>query len=116
MNMQGSTRTHSSTGLSRGQRWVACALLVFVVFLVVNPIFECGDRMDNVGHLGSNGFLLIALLIAWAGVLLLKSPRWISLNGLDVSLISPQFMVLHPKKCDKLPCIFGGDLLLPLRV
>lgn len=101
---------------SPSRRWVAYVLLAAVVFLVVNPIFEAQDRMDNVVHFGSNGFLLIVLLIACAGAMLLKSLLWISPNTLGVFLPSPQTSAMRPTMREKLLCILSVDLQLPLRV
>lgn len=110
-------RAHAATGISLGQRIVACFLLALVVFLVVNPLWECHDHLDNLRHLGSNGFLLIVLLVACAGISLLKSLHWFSLNLLRGSLLlRPQSFSMSWQICDKLLCVLTGDLLLPLRI
>lgn len=61
------------------QRVIACLLLVLAVFLVINPLWECHDHLDNLRHLGPHGVLLILLLVACAGVSLIKSFRWAAL-------------------------------------
>jgi hypothetical protein len=50
-------------------------LLSLVLILIVNPIFECHDHLDNLSHLGSRGVLVTLLLVASAGTTLVKSVR-----------------------------------------
>ena len=95
---------------------VACAMLAMVAFLVVNPLWECHDHLDDLRHLGPNGFLVIVLLVACAGIALLKSLHWFSLNKLCASLLSPQLFAIPRQACDTLRSILTGDLLLPLRI
>lgn len=61
------------------QRTIAFLLLALVSFLVVNPIWEYHDHLDTLRHLGPHGVLIILLMVALAGVSLLKSPRWLLL-------------------------------------
>lgn len=61
------------------QRTIAFFLLALISFLVVNPIWECHDHLDTLRHLGPHGVLVIVLLVALAGVSLLKSPQWLLL-------------------------------------
>ena len=68
-----------AAGLSWKQRVIACLLLVLAVFLVINPLWECHDHLDNLRHLGPHGVLLILLLVACAGVSLIKSFLWSAL-------------------------------------
>lgn len=117
MNKRGTMKTRAQASLCLGQRIVACLLFAIVVFFVVNPVWECHDHMDNLRHFGSHhGFLVILLLVACAGISLLKSLRWFSLNLLRVSLFSPQLFAIPRQSCDKLRRILTGDLLLPLRI
>jgi len=114
----GSIQAHSRTRLSRGQRIIACLLLVMVVaFLVVNPLWECHDHMDNLRHLGPNGILVMFLLFACAGISLFKSLRWCRPNGsrllpLNLKLFATHLLHTH----SLLLAIFPADLLLPLRI
>lgn len=113
----GTMRTHLPAKLFLSQRIVACLLLALVAFVVVNPLWECHDHLDNLRHLGSNGFLLIILLVACAGISLLKPLHWFSLHLLRDSLSSPPQSFATPQQaCDKLLCVLTGDLLLPLRI
>lgn len=115
MKKQCSMRTRS-VGLSRGQRLIACVLLLLVVFLVINPLCECHDHMDNLRHLGAHGFLATLLLIVSAGIALTKALRWIHLKVSRVWLMSPQLLVIHRQAFDKFSSLLGGDLPLPLRI
>lgn len=65
------------------RRWIAaCLLLVAVVaLLVVNPLWECRDHLDNLRHLGPNGFLALFLLFACAGITMFRSVRWLRPSG-----------------------------------
>lgn len=58
---------------SLAQRVVAFLLSLLVVFLVIDPIWECHDHLDNLRHLGAHGILLILLIVACSGISLLKS-------------------------------------------
>lgn len=116
--LNGSIQAHSRTRLSGAQRIVACLLLVMVVvFLVVNPLWECHDHLDNLRHLGPNGFLLIILLLACAGITLFKSLCWFRLAGLRTLPLNLQLFGTH-WLCARgmLSSIFPADLLLPLRI
>lgn len=109
---------HSRTRLSRAQRIVACLLLVMVVvFLVVNPLWECHDHLDNLRHLGPNGVLLIILLLACAGITLFKSLWWFRLTGLRTLPLNLQLFGTH-RLCARgmLASILPVDLLLSLRI
>lgn len=116
MKKQRNIRTHSPAGLSRGQQLIACVLLVFVLFFVLNPIFECHDHMDNLRHLGSDGFLVMLLMTACAGIALTKALRRIGIKTLRVVLMSPQFFIIQRQTCEKLPELFGCELPLSLRI
>lgn len=78
------------------QRFIAFLLLALVSFLVVNPIWECHDHLDTLRHLGPHGVLIIVLMVALAGVSLLKSPRWLllfvcwNMAGVIASLAIPR--------------------------
>lgn len=114
----GSIQAHSRTRLCRGQRIVACLLLAMVVaFLVVNPLWECHDHMDNFRHLGPNGVLMMILLFACAGITLFKSLRWFRVGVLRGLPLSPQLSATHRLHAhDILPSILSSDFLLPLRI
>lgn len=116
--LKGSIQAHSQTRSSRIQRVIACLLLVMVVaFLVVNPLWECHDHLDNLRHLGPNGVLLIILLLACAGITLFKSVWWFRLTGLRSLLPDPE--LIDPRRTYELviiPPVFPTDLVLPLRI
>ena len=88
-----------------------------VAFLVVNPLWECHDHLDNLRHLGPNGVLLIILLVACAGITLFKSLCWFRLTGLRTLLQCSQLFGTH-RLYDRfmLPSVFPADLALPLRI
>lgn len=111
-------RAHPQGRLDRRQRVVACFLLVMVVLLlVVNPLWESHDHMDNLRHLGPNGVLVMFLLFACAGITLLKSLAWRRpsesqiLRG-SLRLFAPRWL----EEFARLRSIFSSDLLLPLRI
>lgn len=56
-----------------GRRVIAFLLLSLVTFLVVNPVWECQDHLDNLRHLGPHGVLIILLTAAVAALPLLKT-------------------------------------------
>lgn len=109
---------HFRTRRSRDQRIIAGVLLVLVVvFLVLNPLWECHDHMDNLRHLGPHGMLMIFLLFACAGITLFQSCCLFRAAGLRTSLLEPQrsaAFILHTR--DTLLLIFSADLLVPLRI
>jgi hypothetical protein len=55
------------------QRIVAFLLSMLVIFLIIDPLWECHDHLDNLRHLGAHGILLILLVVACSGISLLKS-------------------------------------------
>lgn len=118
MKKPGAMRLRTLAELASARRVIASFLLFLVLFLVVNPIWECYDRMDNMRHLGSNGFLVIVLLTACAGIVLFRSLRWFSLHVLSTSsLIAPiSAAFLHSHCHDTRLSVLSGDLPLPLRI
>jgi hypothetical protein len=108
----------SATRLSREQRIVAFLLLTMVVaLLVVNPLLECHDHMDNLRHLGPNGILVMFLLFACAGICLLKSLLWFRPNGSRLlPLYLKVFSTRRLRTHGSLSSISSADLLLPLRI
>jgi len=109
-------RTRATSGLSRSQHVVASALLGLVAFLVVNPIWECHDHMDDLRHLGSNGLLVIVLLMACAGISPLRSLCWFSLRALRVFSWNPPVFISSRSCAGKFLCTPAVDLLQPLRI
>ena len=75
MRMRESNQTRKQGAFSFAPRVIAFLLLSLTTFLVVNPIFECQDHLDNLRHLGPHGVLLLLLVVGLAGVSLLKSVR-----------------------------------------
>lgn len=114
----GSNQANSRTRLSRCRRFVAFLLLVLVVaFLVVNPLWECHDHMDNLRHLGPHGMLMIFLLFACAGITLFRSLCWFSLSALRTLRLAPQLYAgLRPNHRGIVPPVFFDDAALPLRI
>lgn len=90
---------------------------MIVALLVVNPIWECHDHLDNLRHLGPNGMLVMFLLFACAGITLFQSLRWYRPSG---SRLLP--LNLNPSGIDRahvaslLTSFTSADLLLPLRI
>lgn len=109
-------RIETPTTHSLRQRIVACFLLVLVLFLIVNPIWECHDHLDNLRHLGSHGILIILLLVACAGLSLLKSLRWLSWNLLCSILLGCKARAVVRLAVQKPFCALVPDLPLPLRI
>lgn len=88
-----------------------------VGFLVVNPLWECHDHMDNLRHLGPNGILGMFLLFACAGITLFKSLRWCCPSGSRLLLLNLKLFATHRlHTCGLFPSISSADLLLPLRI
>lgn len=113
-----SIQAHSRTRLNRSQRVIACLLLVAVVaFLVVNPLWECHDHLDNLRHLGPSGVLMIFLLFACAGITLFKSSCWFFLAGLGISRLNLQSLAPHRRNVPAIiRSVSFSDLPLPLRI
>lgn len=84
-----------------GQRAIAFLLLVLVSFLIADPLWELHDHLDNLRHLGPHGALLILLMVAVAGVLLLKAPRWLLLSvSTLVAGVVTYSVVVCPRSAD----------------
>ena len=98
------------------RRIIAYLLLVVVSFLVFNPLWECCDHLDNLRHLGSNGILVILLLVAAAGLTLVKTLRWIWLSLVSFRLeISPSHMISRSLSAN-FQISLCIDPALPLRI
>lgn len=69
----GKARRSASKLCSLAQRLVAFLLSLLVMVMVFDPIWECHDHLDNLRHLGPHGLLLIVLIIACAGISLIKT-------------------------------------------
>lgn len=65
--------------ISWKQRILALLMLLLTFFLVINPLWECHDHLDDLRHLGPHGLLVILLLVACAGISLLKTFQWLGL-------------------------------------
>lgn len=72
-------RNASSTIPSWKQRILACLMLLLSLFLVLDPLWECQDHLDDLRHFGPHGALMIVLIVACAGILLLKSKNALGL-------------------------------------
>lgn len=106
------------TRSSYSRRLIAGFLLTMMVtLLVLNPLWECHDHLDNLRHLGPNGFLVMFLLFACAGITLFKAIQWGRPSGSQVLPLNPN---LFPSDRLNLPESFSSfvsaDLVLPLRI
>ncbi|HKR27683.1 MAG TPA: hypothetical protein VJS11_09510 [Acidobacteriaceae bacterium] len=98
------------------RRIIAFLLLALVTFLIVNPIWECCDHLDNLRHLGPHGVLLILLAVALAGISLLKSMRWL-LVSLRSSIADLIVLVAVPRLVfASLPSPLALETGPPLRI
>lgn len=91
------SRTAFATTISWKQRIIACSLLMLSLFLVFDPLWECHDHLDNLRHFGPHGALMVVLVVACAGILLLKPKS--SLGSLLLPLIARilrPFALLQP--------------------
>uniref|UniRef100_A0A7V5CSE2 Uncharacterized protein n=1 Tax=Acidobacterium capsulatum TaxID=33075 RepID=A0A7V5CSE2_9BACT len=79
MPLTRSHRAKAHAGTSWVQRLLACGMLLLAAFLVLDPLWECADHLDDLRHLGPHGMLIILLLVACAGISLLKTFQWIGL-------------------------------------
>ncbi|MHB1022041.1 MAG: hypothetical protein ACYC46_05075 [Acidobacteriaceae bacterium] len=97
---------------------MACVLLLLVIaFLLVNPLWECHDHLDNLRHMGPHGVLMLFLLFACAGITLFTSLRWFNLGRLRIVQLIPQCFAAHRLTGqDILPSTTFFDLPLPLRI
>lgn len=86
-------RIATAAKLSWKQRIIACLLLLLSLFLVIDPLWECHDHLDDLRHFGPHGALLFVLIIACAGILLLTSKV-----GLGIGLLSVIAGILLPLK------------------
>ncbi len=109
-------RFDTTASPSWAQRIVACLLLSLVLFLIVNPIFECRDHLDNLAHLGSRGVLVTLLLVASAGTTLVKSVRWPwSRVVFSILQCTPMIAIVWPRSNSR-PTAAAFQLPLPLRI
>lgn len=116
MNRPSLNPRRSTSGLSRGQRLIACCLLLLIVFMVVNPLCECHDQLDNLRHFGAHGLLVILLLVACAGTALTRALRSMDLESLGVLRMLPAALEAGQRVAHKLPRLLPYSLPLPLRV
>ena len=95
---------------------VAYLLLGLAAFLVINPLWECCDHLDDLRHLGPNGILVIVLLVAIAGLSLVKTLRlvWLSLVSFRLEM-SPSHLISRSLSSD-FQISLCIDLALPLRI
>lgn len=119
MSAHDTMRSCLASGLSLGQRIIARFLLLMLAFVVIDPLWECRDHLDNLRHLGgSHAALLIVLLIACAGVMLLRSVHLFALNllrSIVQALCSPAFSWRVPENVYR-ASNSSLSLLLPLRI
>jgi hypothetical protein len=69
----GKARRPASTMCSLAQRFVAFMLSLLIMVVVIDPIWECHDHLDDLRHLGPHGLLLFLLIVACAGISLIKT-------------------------------------------
>ena len=78
------------------RRTVAFLLLSWVTLLVIDPIWECRQHLDNLRHLGPHGVLLVMLIVALAGVTLFKSVPSLLACCLASIAIAARSLARHP--------------------
>ena len=102
----------------RVRRLLAGLLLVLVVvLLLVNPLWECHDHMDNLRHLGPHGILVLFLLFACAGMTLFRAVCWLSPDVGSTPLPSLSAWTAGLERaCADLPAFLAADLSLSIRV
>jgi len=112
--IQAQTHTRSN----RRRRMLAGFLLAMMVtLLVLNPLWECHDHLDNLRHLGPNGFLVMFLLFACAGMTLFKAIRWGRPGGSQVLPLNLDlFASDHLNLPESFSSFVSADLVLPLRI
>jgi hypothetical protein len=96
------------------RRTVAFLLLSWVTLLVVDPIWECRQHLDNLRHLGPHGVLLVMLIVALAGVSLFKSVPSLLACGLGPIAIAVGTLAVHPPA--SAACSPAPESRSPLRI
>ena len=109
-------RIASSTLPSWKQRILACLMLLLSLFLVFDPLWECHDHLDNLRHFGPHGALMIVLIVACAGILLLKSKSLLGLLLLRIVAALLRPMALAQTLARTVPTIDFAILPPPLRI
>jgi hypothetical protein len=100
MRMREAIQTMVKRAGSSARHIISFLLLTLVTFLVVNPIWECHDHLDNLRHLGPHGLLIILLTVAVAAIPLLKAACWLLIRFLDlVSMLMESVAVVRPISC-----------------
>jgi hypothetical protein len=98
------------------QRIVALLLLTLVTFLVIDPVWECQDHLDNLRHLGPHGVLLILLAVALAGVSLIRSMRSLLVSFASSILMYLESEAVHRPLVGALVCSLVPEAGPPLRI
>jgi hypothetical protein len=100
------------------RRWIAGLLLgLMITLLVLNPLWECHDRLDNLRHLGPHGFLVMFLLFACAGITLFQAIRWGRPGGSQLMPLHLNILASDARGLSHPVCSFvSADLVLPLRI
>lgn len=109
-------RNAASTLPSWKQRILACLMLLLSLFLVLDPLWECHDHLDNLRHFGPHGALMIVLIVACAGILLLKSKNALGLLLLRIVAALLQPLALARVFTRTIPTLAFATLPPPLRI
>ncbi len=92
-------------------------MLLLSLFLVIDPLWECHDHLDNLRHFGPHGALMIVLVVACAGIILLKSKSALGLLLLRIvaALLRPIALARASAACIITTLAFA-TLPPPLRI
>lgn len=117
----GKTKRSSAQKGWRAQRIVAFFFSLLVVFIVLDPLWECHDHLDNLRHLGgAHAALLILLIVACAGISLLKSFSFLPTVSIITSFRGAIPSSRAARACDGFAQFAGAASLdtaaLPLRI
>jgi hypothetical protein len=116
MQRMRSNRMKSAARLSWKQRIVALLLFVVSMFMVIDPLWECHDHLDNLRHLGPHGVLMILLVVACASVSLLKSFQWLGLILAAIIAGKLRPLTILRRAFQAAPCPAFAATPLPLRI
>lgn len=116
MGSGGTLRSDAPDRPSWVQRVIACLLMTLAVMVIVNPLWECHDHLDTLRHLGPHGVLVIMLMVAGAGLSLLKSMHWLWLSVLYSIRRTLLTYAVTPLASQKPLDFVTSDLPLPLRI
>ena len=91
-------------------------MLLLSFFLVLDPLWECHDHLDNLRHFGPHGALMIVLFVACAGILLLKSKNALGLLLLRIVAVLLRPLVTMRASTRAIPSLAFAIIPLSLRI